>query len=177
MGAAAIPVAIGISAASTLYGAYSANEQKKIAKAAGERNALIAEQAASDAEGRGAVEASRVRSAGVRAMDKARAAMLAQGMDASGAGLNDLLVGMGINIETDALTTRNNAARQAWGYRNQADTSRFEGEAAAYRAEQEMYGSLLTGAGQATSIYAGTRKPSTGSTTKPTDGLATKETA
>lgn len=161
------PVAVGMIAASAIYGAYNANQQRKIAKAAGERNALIAEMAAGDAEQRGALEASRVRSAGVRAIDKARASMLAQGMDPSGAGLESLLTGMGINVEADALTTENNAARQAWGLRNQADTSRYEGEAAAYQAEMSMYGSLLGGAGQALSVYAGSRKPAGA----PTDGL------
>lgn len=153
-------ISAGVTLAAAAYGAFAADEQGDIAKAAGKRNETIANQAAEDALQRGAVAASRVRSAGARAIDKARAAMVAQGMDPEGAGLMDLLTGIGLNAETDALTETNNAARQAWGYRNQATASRFEGEAAGARAKQDMYGSILTGAGQALASYNGKpRKP------------------
>ncbi len=150
MGAAAPAIMI----AGAAYSAYSAYQQGKLAKAAAARNEKIARQAEADALARGELEASRVRSAGVREMAKAKATMLAQGQHAEGAGLQDLLLGMALNIETDAETVRNNAAREAWGLRNQADTARFEGAVAAKRAEQEMLGSLLGGAGGAAQYSA-----------------------
>lgn len=145
-------VAIGATVASTAHGMYSAHQQAKVARAAGRRNEHIARQAAADAEQRGELEASKVTSAGVRQMARAKATMLAQGIYGDSEGVKDLLEGMATNIALDAETIRNNAARQAWGLRNQADTSRFEGEAAAHRAEQEAIGTGLSGIAQVASI-------------------------
>lgn len=160
-------IIVGTVVAGSAYQAYSAHQQGKLAKQAAARNALIARQAAADAETRGELEASRVTSAGLRNMARAKANFLAQGQDPGGAGLASLLEGMAINIETDAETVRNNAARQAWGYRNQADTSIFEGEVASQRATQEMFGSILSGVGKSASVIGGLggAKP---------DGLATR---
>jgi hypothetical protein len=86
-------------------------------------------------------------------MARARAAMISEGQ--TGDGLESVLYGMGINSETDALTMRNNAARQAWGYRNQSVAALYEGEVAAARASSEQWGDLLKGAGQIAAIGAG----------------------
>lgn len=123
-----------------------------------EWNAKVAEIAAVDAEQQGSLEASRIRSRGVQEMAKARATMLAGGMDPTSAGLLDTLEGMAINIETDAETARNNAARQAWGLRNQMTTSIYEGTSAADRARAEGTADLLSGLGTA-AAYMGRRTP------------------
>jgi hypothetical protein len=145
-GALMFPVmALGaaVTAGPKIYQAFAAGEQGKLAKKAAERNALIATQAGELAEASGAVEAARMRSKTVLNIAKARASMLAQGIDPASAGLKDLVTGMAETGETDAQIIRNNAARQAWGYRNQAATALYEGDAAAARANQEQVASIL----------------------------------
>jgi hypothetical protein len=141
--------AIGGVAGSVLGGFMSGQDMSKEEAA---RNALLANQAAEAAESKGAAEAGRVRGQAIRAMARAKVAMIAKG--AAGEGISDVLKGMSINAETDAETVRNNAAREAWGYRNQAATSLYEGAVAEDRANQAMLSSILGGAGQGVASYA-----------------------
>lgn len=148
-----VSIVMGTAAvASAAYSAYSSFQQADIARESGERNAALALMAAGDAQERGSLEASKIRSAGYRMAVRQKASMLAQGI--TGAGVLDVITGTATLAGVDAETARNNGAREAWGFRNQADTSRFEGEAAAYSAAQEGYGSILEGVGAAATATA-----------------------
>jgi hypothetical protein len=166
MGAAAIIQGIG-GVSSMRQSEYAAETAENMA----EWNAKVAEIAAVDAEQQGEVEASRIRSKGVMEMSKARATMLAGGMDAASAGLLDMMEGMAINIETDAETARNNAARQAWGLRNQMTTSIYEGQAAADRLRAQGTGDLLTGVGRAVDAYGRSRSGSSNNSSDSSSGM------
>lgn len=93
-------------------------------------NALHAEEQAIDAIERGAAAEGKHR-AGVRGLvGKQRAAMAAQGLDlTTGSAYEIQLESLGIG-ELDALTIRNNAATEAWGFKHEAADLRRQGELA-----------------------------------------------
>jgi hypothetical protein len=156
-----LAASVAIAAVGTAKAIHSSVQQGSLARKAAARNALIGQQAGALAEGSGEVEAARLRSKTALNIAKAKASMLAQGIDPASAGLKDLVTGMAETGETEAQITRNNAARQAWGYRNQASTALYEGSVAASRADSEAVGAGLSGAGSilggAASIYSASR--------------------
>jgi hypothetical protein len=107
----------------------------------------LAEQQARDAEQRGEVAEQKQRDLTAQRIGTQRAALAAQGTDLEGSPI-DILGDTARAGEQDALTIRNNAAREAWGYRVQgagfgADASMRESWSPSY------YGagsSLLMGA-------------------------------
>lgn len=137
-------IAIGAAAVSTAYSAYSSYQQGKSARAMGDRNAALSNMAAADAEQRGALEASKIRSKGVRIASRQRAMVLAGGL--AGEGFTSVTEGTIYGAGLDAETARNNGAREAWGYRNQATASAYEGRLAQSTANMNMAGSILSGA-------------------------------
>ncbi len=176
MTAGAALIAVG----SMVYQSMQQEKQGREAKKAAGHNTLIAMQAAADAEQRGALEASRTQSQTARMVARTKAIMLASGQDPTGAGVQDTLMGIASTGQTDALTARNNGARAAWGYRNQAATSQYEGQLAQSRANNEATGSLLTGMGyvfragaQAGGSKSGGLGDSGGSGGFATDGMLT----
>jgi hypothetical protein len=177
MGAAL--VAGGAAVVGGMQGMRSSEYAAKTAENAAKYNAAVADIAAVDAEQQGALEASRVRSRGAVEMSKARATMIAQGLDPASSGLYDLIEGMAVSVETDAEMVRNNAARQAWGLRAQMTTSIYEGDQAANNLRTQGKAALLSGlataAGYAAS-YAGSRSGGTGArTTGGSSGLLTDD--
>jgi len=121
-------------------------------------NAQLAEWQAQDALQRGqtAEQQSRMRTAQLKGSQRARLA-------ASGVALTE---GSALNIlddtdymgEQDALTVRNNAAKEAWAYRNQAaglstDALMLQSRADAESPGASAFGSFLTGAGQVASSW------------------------
>ncbi len=101
-----------------------------------------------------------------------RARLAAQGIDI-GEGSAALLQGeTAVLGEVDAMTIRNNARREAFGLRTQADLVRRGGanQAAGYRneaasARNQSFSTLLTGAAQLGSMYASSRSTIPRSTT------------
>lgn len=142
-------------------GVYSANQQKKQAKAAqaqGEYegqvfdlNAATADRLAEDAIARGEEAVDRHRTDVKRLIGSQRAALAASGVDinsGSAAAVQEDAAYLG---ELDAQTMLNNARREAFGYETQAANLRQQGQlarmggrntAAAYR--QQATGTLLT---------------------------------
>jgi hypothetical protein len=117
------------------------------------QNAGLAAQQAQDATVRGA-QAENLSRLGTRQMIGAqRAGMAAQGIDiASGTAL-DVQASTAYVGELDALTVRNNAAREAWGYqveagnyRTQAAQAQAAARATAAGMRGEAFNTLLTGA-------------------------------
>lgn len=100
-----------------------ARENEQLAAQA-RRNAIRAEYAAMDAEQRGAAEAGKIQMEGSRVIAEGRVATAASGIEL------DSPVALNVANTTraysalDALTAKSNAAREAWGYRQEAEEYR-----------------------------------------------------
>lgn len=101
-------------------------------------NAIVADMQARDAVERGAVDESRYRSQ-VRMAIGAQRANLAEGnIDVSFGSPLDVVEDAAFQGELDALTIRNNAAREAWGFQVQAHDLRSRAYIARKTGQQAM---------------------------------------
>lgn len=158
--------------------AYSAYRQGQAAKKAGKAgqdaansqadladyNAAVATVQADDAAARGAEEESRFR-AGVRGtIGSQRAAFAAGNVDVGFGSAVEVQSDAAFLGELDALTIRTNAAREAWGYKVQAEDlhtraaiARKTGVMVAAEGRERATGAYLSGAGtllsQGASLY------------------------
>lgn len=137
-------------------GAYNQSKASKAAyeyqAAVANNNATMAEYKARDAitRGQSAEVAQRMRTAGLKGTQRANLA--ARGLDLGEGSALDILAGTDYMGEADALTIRDNASREAWGYRNNAASSSADAGMYGSRASAESPGtaaatSLLTSAG------------------------------
>jgi hypothetical protein len=131
--------------------AYSAVGQAKYQTKVASNNALSAKYAADDATARGAVEEQQQRNKTRAIMGQQRAALAANGMDATTGTGSQLLTDAAGFGEYDALTVRNNAMKQAYGLNLQSDNLLSEGKAAKAAGYNTAAGSLLTGGSK---VYA-----------------------
>lgn len=151
---ASLAIAAVASAASAAYGSYAAGQQAEAAEKVGQRNARIAEIAERDALARSEIDSSRVMDKGYRMISRAKVVAAANGLDLSSEGFADTVGGIAQGAATDVETIKNNAARQAWGLRNQGDASLYEGQIASSRARGQQVESILGGVGSAASLGA-----------------------
>jgi hypothetical protein len=148
------PMALGIaSLAATVLGGVQTAQAQSAAAAAQEAQAKENAKAA-DAQARNTVLAAQVeedrRRAQTRAMLAAqRAAFAANNVDMSMGTPMDLLGDTAAIGEQDALTIRANAARQAWGYKVDANNYLNEGKVAKAAGQNATMGTYLTTAGTA----------------------------
>lgn len=161
-GPAIIPMvmAVGSIGLGLIGGIQSANAQKaegayqaKIA----ENNAIGAEQQARDASLRGSIDEEKQRLRTKQMIGSQRAVLAANGVDL-GSGTAVDLVGESAGFgEMDALTVRANAAREAWGFTEQAKNYRTQGRMTKWQANNAAKGTLLTTAanalGQGASLF------------------------
>jgi hypothetical protein len=117
------------------------------------QNAALADLQATDAIARGAEAESRYRTQIKGLVGSNRANMAAQGIDVSTGSAVDVQRDVEAVGELDALTIKNNAAREAFGYRveasqyrRQADLARLGARNQAKALRRASLGSLLTGA-------------------------------
>lgn len=153
MGSAAGPIALGLN----IYGTKTQASAQRIAGQAQrdmyERNAATTELMATDAIERGRETESRVRLLGRKTIGAQRASLAAQGVDIDAGSAVTAVEDTALMAELDALTVRNNAAREAWGYKVKASDLRAEGQLAARAGSQAARNTLLSGAGNA-AFYA-----------------------
>lgn len=117
-----------------------------------ELNAGYADQAAGSALQRGAALEGRVRLEAGRSRGQQIAARVASGVGLSGSPA-DVLASSEENAELDALTVRNNAALDAWGYRTKASQFRYGAANERAAGASAVAGTILggiTGAARAT---------------------------
>lgn len=111
----------------TAVSAYgSAQTQKQTAKyqaAVAENNQKAAEWQAQDAVQRGNAAADQARRKGTQTLGSQRAAMAAAGLDISTGSALSILEDTDYFNQVDQATIRDNAAREAWGYKVQANNS------------------------------------------------------
>ena len=124
MGATA---AVGVTAMGTATSAYgkimAGNEAKKL----GDRNARIADWQASDALERGRIDEGRQRRQIERVIGAQRAGFGMQGVDVNRGSALDVQADSAYLGELDAITIRNNAAKEAWGYQVQSSNLTAQG--------------------------------------------------
>lgn len=111
-----------------------------------QRNAQIAEIQAQDAIARGKVEEKRARRTTEQVIGAQRTGFAGQGVDVNRGSALDVQADAAYLGELDALTIRNNAAKEAWGYRMQADDMRFQGKVAKQEGQFGAFKTIL-GAG------------------------------
>jgi hypothetical protein len=159
--------AIALSLYSTVQGFQSSQRQARAASTQGsytaaidEQNAALADAQAQDAIARGSVDEGRQRLATRQNIGATRAAQAASGVDISSGSAADVQASEAGLGELDALTIRNNAAREAWGYnvdagnlRQQAKLARFTGQEAAAGYRAQSYSQLITGGLNTYGIY------------------------
>jgi len=157
-----------LSGASTINSAVTQHQQAgavlaqgQYAKRIADFNANLDEQQAADAITRGATAEHQSRVATKQIIGAQRASYAAQGIDANIDTASDIqaeTAGLG---ELDALTIRNNAAREAYGYDVRASNSRMQGvmdmttargEASSLNAS--AWNTLLTGTANTYNMYS-----------------------
>lgn len=172
-----IPAAIAIGsslagAGASVYGGIAGSDaQRKAGKArqaAADRQAGVAEDAAIDAIARGEQEVGQVRREASDVISAQRVAYAGAGVDISSGTVADVIASTRAKAELDALKVKQNAARAAWGFKQEAENLRRGGVYERQAADNEATGTLLTGVaggvegvGRAFSTYNSNRKPST----------------
>ena len=144
------------------FGAYSNSKATKTALNAQAQvqrnNAIIAGWQAEDALARGNKAALKVRSQGRTLQGQQRAALAANGVDVNTGSALEILKDTDYFTEVDAITAKDNAAREAWAIRNQAagytaDANLLQARAAAESPMLAATTSLLGSAGRVASSW------------------------
>jgi hypothetical protein len=112
---------------------------------AAKRNSLLADAAAGDALARGNKEAADYRLKAGKVVGTQRAMIGASGVDVGSGTAANISQDTKAIADLDVATIRNNAAREAWGYKTQSSNMLKEGEQALSASQWQAGGSLLTG--------------------------------
>jgi hypothetical protein len=145
---AAIPLAVGA------LGAVGQIKQGQDAKRTGQINAQLGIVQADDALSRGGVEEGRYRRQIAQIAGAQKAEIGARNVKGDSGTALDLLGDTAQIGEEDALTIRNESAREAWGYRFQANESNRYGRSALRNSYAQAGSTLLTGAAQSYGLWA-----------------------
>lgn len=131
-------------------GVDSLGQQKAGAEAEvdAKRDAMVSELQAQDSLSRGGIEEQRYRRQVAKIAGGQRAAFGARNVRQSGTALDLLSDTEQIGAE-DIGTIRNEAAREAWGYRTRADESRRWGRSQRSNADYRATASLISGGARA----------------------------
>ncbi len=169
--AQAIPIFIGAGQIGAgLLAADSIRRQGRMESIRHKFNAEMSEISAEDVLRRGEREANSVRRSGRAVRGSQRAAYAAQGVDVDSGSAADIQEETDILSEADSRTVRNNAWREAFGYKTQAADSRMASVYAKYSSKQDARRTILTGFLQGGTSFGGinaysskVRTPSSGS--------------
>lgn len=157
-----IPASSGMSAGTGLAamsmiqgisGAYSSYQQAKANKLVAESNRRIAEMKARDALKRGHETEARSRQSNRKTIGSQRAALAAQGIRVDYGSAADIQTETANIGELDALTIKNNALREAFGYTTQGQDASMQGRLAYQSGITQSMDTLLTGGIKATGYY------------------------
>mgnify|MGYP000856630824 CR=1 FL=1 len=165
------PVAfVAASIAISAMQAYNQHQQGKYAKAVANQNADIAEAQAEDAVNRGNIAADQRRREMRQRQGTQAATMGATGADLGSGNALDIFADTAQFGTLDALTTVNNAQREAYGYQVQGANAQAQGNAAQAAASANSMNTLLTTPLKAYGAYqmgGGTWSPFTQSSAAP----------
>ena len=148
---ASTAIGTGISAIGQARQASAQRQQAQYQARVAENNAITAERLAEDSIQRGQIEEQRNRAQTRQLQGRQTAALAASGVDVASGSALDVISDTAAVGEIDALTIRDNAAREAWQRRMQAQEftqqgALFSAEAAATSSLAPV-GTLLTGIG------------------------------
>lgn len=168
MGAAAAPLMMaGVSLSSAYIQSQEEKMQGQYQQSVSNMNAAVLDAQANDAIVRGEtaaaealrsgnVSASNIKKDAKRVSGSQRAALAAQGIDVSSGSASDVLSETEIQSEQDfnrakyfskldAITIKNNAWREAWGFKVESTNTRFSGNMARSAGDFKASNTLLTG--------------------------------
>ncbi len=148
MGGASLVNSAG-SLATSISQAGAARAQGEYQKQQYETNARLADLQAKDAIDRGDKDAAAVHKKGLQVQGAQRAALAAQGIDVGSGSALEIQLETGSMARTEAAEVRNNAWREAWGYKVQANNYRGQGTMADLASQNQSRNTLLTGGLQA----------------------------
>lgn len=155
MGAAALPLSMGLGAIGTGIQAKGAYDQGVEAQRAAKINAARMRATAADVERIANVEAGGVRTDATKIIGEQRAMVGASGIDTSVGSVVDMAAYTRAQAELDAQKLKNNAAREAWGIRTQAAEVQRQGRAAKTAGKMQAIGTILGGASSMAGGFAG----------------------
>ncbi len=141
-----------IAGAGAILGAVGAQKAGKEAKKTAKINAALGAAQADDELNRGAIEERNYRRQLAQFMGRQKTSLAARNVETSGSALR-LLEDTAQLGEEEALMIRNNAARTAWGFRNQSNEANRYGRQAASNANVQAASTLLTGGAQAYGLW------------------------
>jgi hypothetical protein len=144
-----------MSAAGSLIQGYGANEAGIANQRIGERNATLMEQQAEDSLYRGGIQEQRQRLAGRKLLGRQRVGFAGQGVDVNSGTAALIQADTTAGTEMDALTIRNNAAREAYGLREGAKMERYKADVARQQGRFAAIGSIFNAGGQTASMFSG----------------------
>jgi hypothetical protein len=149
---------MAFSAFGELAGGQSKRNQADYTASVYDANASIARMQVQDTLERGRLLETQSRFAARKTIGAQRAALAAQGVDVNADSALDVQADTAGLGELDALTIRNNAVREAWGY--QVESYNYGLRASVTRAagESEQMSSILNAGMKAVQIYSATRK-------------------
>lgn len=142
-------IAAGASILSTIVGAAGNYQQGQADAERFEQNKRLAELAAGDATVRGEKEAGLVRIKGTKIAAEQQVAYGMGGVDATVGSAADAIAETRMFSELDAQMVRNNAAKEAWGYKVEAYNAHENARMSRRRAIFGTAGTVLGGVGDA----------------------------
>ena len=153
MGAAAI-AGMGMQAAGGAVGAYGSITAGNANQRAAERDADVLDYRASLAVENGAFAAQQARNQGKAVQGAQKTGYAAQGVVVGDGSSGQMLEQTAELSEQDALQIKLNAAREAWGLKEQAKQTRYQGDMAKFKGRMDALGGLLGTGGNALSSAA-----------------------
>ena len=135
----------GLSIASAYQQSQAAELQGEYQKRMFDMNSRLAKMNAEESIKKGDETASIVRQKGAQVKGEQRAALAAQGIDINTGSASDVQAQTEQNVALDVLAVKNNAWREAWGYRTQAEDYSSRSRMAGRIAETEQRASLIGG--------------------------------
>lgn len=160
---AALIAGSAISAGSSIAGGIAQSDALKAQgeqqRIVGDFNAKLSEMQAQDALDRGGKDAENLQKQASRMIGSQRAALAAQGLEVDSGSALEIQNDSKEMAARDVVTIRNNAAREAFGFKVQAMNSTNEGRMAQLAANKQASSSLLVGGmNAASSIMSGAAK-------------------
>lgn len=151
-------IAIASSVASTGISAYSSSKQGSYQNQVAKNNKITADRMAQDALDRGTIAEEAHRRKVAATISAQKAATGASGVELASGSALAVTSGTAILGEMDALTIRNNAAREAEGFTQQGLQEQSAGRMALATGRTQAAGSILAGAGKVAGQWYGFKK-------------------
>lgn len=142
-------IAVGLG----LYSAWSEYRAGRFNEQVARYNQHLAQVQSQDALARGYQEESQRRRATRRLIGAQRARLAAQGLDVNSGDAALIQEQTAAAGEEDALTIRNNAQREAWGYRVQAADYGFQAKQARREGTERAVGTIISSGANAAGYY------------------------